>query len=153
MEWTWLRQQVETFSALLALCEENPPVTGGFSPTKASDAELWFFIYAWTNGWEINRDAGDLGRHRAHYDVTVMRYCHVNIDINESNESTLMMLTPNYLKIYIYISTMAAGVLAVCGAILTEVMVLDLWTMEYFNELCHLSVGKWQKIQYQFMFH
>ena len=28
-------------------------------------------ICAWTNGWENNRDAGDLRRHRTHYDVTV----------------------------------------------------------------------------------
>ena len=27
-------------------------------------------IRAWTNGWANNRDPGDLGRHRAHYDVT-----------------------------------------------------------------------------------
>ena len=41
--------------------------------TKASDAELWCFpTYAWTNGWVNNRYAGDLGRNRAHYDVTVM---------------------------------------------------------------------------------
>ena len=26
----WWRHQMETFSALLVLCEENPPVTGGF---------------------------------------------------------------------------------------------------------------------------
>ena len=30
---TWWRHQMETFSALLALCEGNPPVTGGF-PTQ-----------------------------------------------------------------------------------------------------------------------
>ena len=29
-------------------------------------------ICAWINGWVNNRDAGDLGRHRDHYDVTVM---------------------------------------------------------------------------------
>ena len=29
-------------------------------------------MYAWTNGWVDNRDAGDLRRHRSHYDVTVM---------------------------------------------------------------------------------
>ena len=28
-------------------------------------------ICAWTNGWPNNRDAGDLRRHRGHYDVTV----------------------------------------------------------------------------------
>ena len=42
--------------------------------TKAIDAELLMFslIYAWINGWVNNREAGDLRRHRAHYDVTVM---------------------------------------------------------------------------------
>ena len=41
---------------------------------KASDTELWcfFFICAWTNVWTNNRDAGDLRRHSAHYDVTVI---------------------------------------------------------------------------------
>ena len=34
--------------------------------TKASDADL--FYKRWTN----NRDAGDLRRYRAHYDITVM---------------------------------------------------------------------------------
>ena len=40
---------------------------------KASDAEpFWFFICAWINGWVNDGDAGDVRRHRAHYDVTVM---------------------------------------------------------------------------------
>ena len=29
-------------------------------------------IYVWINGWVNNREAGDLRRYRAHYDVTVM---------------------------------------------------------------------------------
>ena len=43
-------------------------------PTKASDTELWYFLWSapWINGWVNNREAGDLRRHRAHYDVTVM---------------------------------------------------------------------------------
>ena len=42
--------------------------------TKASDAELWCFsfIYVWINGWVNNHEAGDLRRHRGHYDVNVM---------------------------------------------------------------------------------
>ena len=35
-------------------------------------ALMFSLIYAWINGWENNGDAGDLRRHRAHYDVTVM---------------------------------------------------------------------------------
>ena len=33
---------------------------------------MFSLICAWTNGWASNRDAGDLRRHRAHYDVNVM---------------------------------------------------------------------------------
>ena len=41
--------------------------------TKASDAEPWcFFNCAWKNSWVNSREAGDLRRHRAHYDVSVM---------------------------------------------------------------------------------
>ena len=40
--------------------------------TKASDVDLWSLICVWINGWVNNREAGDLRRHRAHYDVTVM---------------------------------------------------------------------------------
>ena len=35
-------------------------------------ALLFYLIWAWTNGLVYNWDAGDLRRHRAHYDVTVM---------------------------------------------------------------------------------
>ena len=33
---------------------------------------MFSLICAWTNGWVNNQDAGDLRRHRDHYDVTVM---------------------------------------------------------------------------------
>ena len=44
------------------------------SYTKASDAELWCFLFicAWTNVWVYNRNAGDLRRHRAQNDVIVI---------------------------------------------------------------------------------
>ena len=35
-------------------------------------ALMFSFICVWLNGWVNNREAGDLRRHRAHYDVTVM---------------------------------------------------------------------------------
>ena len=64
---------METFSALLAICVENSPVTGEF-PHKGQwrRALMFSLIYAWINGWVNNREAGDSRRHRAHYDVTVM---------------------------------------------------------------------------------
>ena len=64
---------METFSALLALCAGNSPVTGEFPSqrpvTRSFDI---FFIFAWINGWVNNREAGDLRRHHVHYDVIVM---------------------------------------------------------------------------------
>ena len=33
---------------------------------------MFSLIFAWINGWVNNREAGDLRRHRGHYDVTVM---------------------------------------------------------------------------------
>ena len=65
LKYSWWRHQMETFSALLALCEGNPPVT---------DAELWCFLWSapWINDWVNNREAGDFRCHRTHYDVIVM---------------------------------------------------------------------------------
>ena len=62
-----------TFSALLALCAGNSPVTGE-SPHKGQwrRALVFSLICAWINGWLNNREAGYLRRHRAHYDVAVM---------------------------------------------------------------------------------
>ena len=51
----------------------NSTVNGEF-PHKCQWREALTFslIFAWTNGWVNNWDAGDLKRHRAHYDVTLM---------------------------------------------------------------------------------
>ena len=59
--------------ALLALCVGNSPVTGEFPHKGQWRGALMFpLICARVNGWVNNREAGDLRRHRAHYDVTVM---------------------------------------------------------------------------------
>ena len=66
---------MKRFSALLALCAGNSPVTVEFPsqrPVTRSFDLMFFFICARIKGWLSNRDAGDLRRHRAHYDVTVM---------------------------------------------------------------------------------
>ena len=67
---SWWRHQMETFSALLA---GNSTVTGEFPYKDQWRGALVFPpICAWTHVWLNNRDAGDLRRHRAHHDVTVM---------------------------------------------------------------------------------
>ena len=69
----WWRHQMETFSALLALCAGNSPVPAN-SPHKGQwrGALMFSLISARINDWVNNREAGDLRRHRGHYDVSVM---------------------------------------------------------------------------------
>ena len=66
---------METFSALLAFCAGNSPVTGEFPAHKGQWRGVLMFsvICSWINDWVNTREAGDLRRHRAHYDVRVMR--------------------------------------------------------------------------------
>ena len=47
------------------------------SPHKGQwlGALMFSLICAWINGWVNKREAGDLRRYRAHYDVTVMKIC------------------------------------------------------------------------------
>ena len=48
------------------------PVQGEPSQKPVTRSVDVFFIRPWTKGWANNRDAGDLRRHRDHYDDTVM---------------------------------------------------------------------------------
>ena len=56
----------------------NWPFFVGKSPVNSPHKGQWrgalifSLICAWINGWVNNREAGDLRRHRAHYDITVM---------------------------------------------------------------------------------
>ena len=49
------------------------------SPHKGQRRRALMFslICAWINSWANNRDAADLKRHRAHYDVTVKKFCQI----------------------------------------------------------------------------
>ena len=73
---------MEAFFALLAHCVGNSPVTGEFpsqSPvTRSFDA---FFALRLNK-----RDAGDLRRHRAHYDVTVMMCVYLHSKCREISQ-------------------------------------------------------------------
>ena len=63
---------METFSALPAICAGFPVN----SPHKGQwrGALMFSLICVWINDWVNNREAGDLRRYRAHYDVIVMRW-------------------------------------------------------------------------------
>ena len=76
---------METVSALLAICAGNSPVPGEFPaqrPVTRSFDVFFKLICVWINGWVNNREAGDLRRYRAHYDVTLMGTDAVNKPIS-----------------------------------------------------------------------
>ena len=62
---------LETFSALLVLCEGNPPVRWPLKDQLRAN-EVFSLICGSTNGSANNRNAGDLRRHRAYNDVIVI---------------------------------------------------------------------------------
>ena len=63
------------------------------SPQKISDAELWCFLWSVKNGWINNREADDLRRHRAHYDVIVMIASLANNSWNRKDISFCIMIS------------------------------------------------------------
>ena len=70
---SWWRHQMETFSALLAICAGNSPATGEVPTQRPVTRSLMFsLIGVWINGWVNDGEAGDLRRHRTHYDVIAM---------------------------------------------------------------------------------
>ena len=79
---SWWRHQMETFSALLALCAGNSPVTGEFPSQRPVTRSIDVFFDLRPNKqlskqwfetlWDAIVIWDDLRRHRAHYDVTVM---------------------------------------------------------------------------------
>ena len=66
---------METFSALLAPCAENSSHKGQWC-----GALKFSLTCAGINGLVNNREAGDLRRHRAHYDVIVMALFAVSLN-------------------------------------------------------------------------
>ena len=75
---SWWRHQMDTFSALQALCAGihrsavNSPHKGQWR-----EALMLSFICAWINGWVNYRHAGDLRHHRSHDDVSAMLDAHI----------------------------------------------------------------------------
>ena len=63
----WWRHQMETFSALLALCAGNSPVTGEFPSQRPVtwSFDVFFDLH-------LNKRLSDLRGYRVHYDLIVM---------------------------------------------------------------------------------
>ena len=71
---TWWRHQMETYSALLALCVGNSPLTSEFPSQRpvARSFDVFFDLHLTVN----TRYTGDLRRHRTLYDGIVMNAVH-----------------------------------------------------------------------------
>ena len=66
------RHQMETFSVLLTLCAGNSPVTGEFPAQRPMKRSFdVFFDLRLNKRLSKNREAGDLRRRGAHFDVIV----------------------------------------------------------------------------------
>ena len=75
---TSIKISLNFFSEISIESASAPVQVMAWSPVDSPHKHQWrgalmlSLIWAWTNGWANNRDTGDLGRHRAYYDVTVM---------------------------------------------------------------------------------
>ena len=70
----WSRHQMETFSALLAICAGNSPVSGEFPAQRpvTRSFDVSFDLRLNERLSKHNGEAGDLRCHRTHYDVIAM---------------------------------------------------------------------------------
>ena len=88
---------METFSALLAFCEGNPPATSGFPSQRPLTQSFDLYLNKSQGNTQY---AGDLWSHHAHYDVTVMKlhvwiimyYVHEWIFIENSLEYRIILI-------------------------------------------------------------
>ena len=90
----WWRHQMKTFSALLAICAGNSPVSVEFAaqrPVKTGEFpeqrpvtrsfDVFFDLHLNKRAWVNNHEAGDLRHYRAHYDVTVNTHTRLKEEI------------------------------------------------------------------------
>ena len=68
----WWRHKIDTLSALLALCDGNSLVTGEFPSQRPVMQSFVVFFDLRPNKRLSKQYAGDLRRHYAHYNATVM---------------------------------------------------------------------------------
>ena len=85
---------METFSALLALCEGNPSVTAGFPSQRpvARSFDLFLDLRMKKTVEQNNPYPGNLRRHRAHFDITVMLK-RASREVDTSQDYTYLILS------------------------------------------------------------
>ena len=102
---SWRRHQMETFSALLAICGGNSsgPRWTPLHKGQWRGALMFSLICAWINGWVNNGEAGDLRCYYAHYDFIVMMGAHHGceteftwVSLNSRNYSLSLVISVEY---------------------------------------------------------
>ena len=85
---------METFSALLTFCVGNSPLPVN-SPHKGQwrGALVFSLICARIKNWVNSREAGDLIRHRGHYDISVMKSAPYPRDVRHTGQSVMSINT------------------------------------------------------------
>ena len=83
---SWWRHQMKTFPRYWPFVVRGIHRSPVHSPHKGQwrGPLMFSLICAWTNSWASNGNAGDLRRHRAHYDVPVMM---IDICILDGNQT------------------------------------------------------------------
>ena len=97
----WWRHQMETFPALRAICagiHRSSVNSLHLHKGQWRRALIFSLISAWINIWVNNREAGDLTRYGAHYDVIVM--CRTTVKPDEPN---MISFTTFYTRCSIYL--------------------------------------------------
>ena len=94
----WWRHQMKTFSASLPLCGDIPHKGQWRGALKSS------LICAPINGWVNNREAGDLKRHHAHYDVILMilQVLHTSVFVDLLITFVLRYTQPTFDHVWTY---------------------------------------------------
>ena len=92
-------------------------------------------ICAWINGWIHNREAGDLRRYRAHYDLTVMRTSEISISdhvdckqISNAYRAWYQILVPQIQNVSMQFNSSVVVVWAsICDNLLIEIWATTEW--------------------------
>ena len=112
--------------------------------TGGSDAELWCFLWSepWINGLVNNDETGDLRRHRAHYDATVMFFFNTCMHYS----ALMCWLTSREYHIYTLLIWIIVG--SDEGVLPVRRQAID-WTSDDFSSIRFretLSIKMWSRL-------
>ena len=106
---------------------------------------MFSLICSWINGWVNNRKAGDLRRHRAHYDVIVMYTCRIYV-----NNNSLILQYHLFIYPFLIFCVSRFGVIQndLTDLVKSHDISMDKWNRTHFYAMCkHDDVIKWKHFQ------